>query len=251
VRRALAPLVVGVAAASISCAAAGRGIGLSASPLRLAMKGASARVITVRNPGHRALVVDVSRAGFARSLRGRPRVRPARGAAAWLRLQPRRLRVAAGGKAVLRVASAPPRRAEPGDHPALVLLTTRPLGARRVRVRLRLGVIVVLHVKGRIVRRLDARALIVRREGKRRLLELLLVNRGNVTERLAGDGLRLALLRGSRTIARLRPRRRELLPRSRGIAEFVYRGFARGVIVARIDLRPPVRGRLRSFHVRF
>jgi hypothetical protein len=218
--------------------------------LRLTIKGASAAVITIRNPGHRPLLVDVSRAGFARSLRGRPRVRRARGAAAWLRLRPRRLRVAAGGKSVLRVAAAPPRRAEPGDHPALVLLTTRPLGAHRVRLRLRVGVIVVLHVRGRIVRRIDARALTVRRQGQRRLFELLLVNRGNVTERLRRDGLRLALLRGSRTIATLRPRRRELLPRSRGIAEFVYRGPARGNAVAQIELRQAVRGRLRSFRIR-
>jgi hypothetical protein len=117
-------------------------------------------------------------------------------------------------------------------------------------MRLRLGVMVVLHVKGRIVRRLDARSLGVRRRGKRRVLELLLFNRGNVSERLGGDGLRLVLVRGSRTIATLRPRRRELLPRSRGIAEFVYRGTARGSIVARVQLSRPVRGRSRSFHVR-
>jgi hypothetical protein len=238
------------AAASIPGAAAGRGIGLSASPLRLRLNGPSAGSITVRNPGRRPLVVDVARAGFARSLRGRPRVRPARGAAAWLRLRSRRLRVAAGGKAVLHVASMPPRRAEPGDHPALVLLTTRPLGTHRVRVRLRLGVIVVLHVRGRIVRRLDARGVSVRRQGRRRLLELLLVNSGNVTERLAGDGLRLALLRGSRTITTLRPVPRELLPRSRGIAEFVYNGPERGRVVVRVELRSPVRGRERSFHLR-
>jgi translation initiation factor IF-1 len=150
---------------------------------------------------------------------------------------------------VLHVATAPPRRAEPGDHPALVLLTTRPLGSRRVRVRLRLGVIVVLHVRGRIVRRLDARALTVRRRGSRRLLELRLVNRGNVTERLGADGLRLALVAHGRTVARLRPRSRELLPRSAGIAEFTYRGAARGLAVARIELRAAVRGRPRAFRI--
>jgi len=117
-------------------------------------------------------------------------------------------------------------------------------------VRLRLGVIVVLHVKGRIVRRLEARALTVRREGGTRVLQLLIVNRGNVTERLAGDGLRLVLFRGGRTIARLRPGRRELLPRSRGIAEFVYHGAVRGVVLARIELRSPAHARLRSFRVR-
>jgi hypothetical protein len=142
------------------------------------------------------------------------------------------------------------RRAAPGDHAALVLLTTRPLGVHRVRIRLRVGVIVVLRVPGRVVRSLDARSLAVRREGGRRLLDLLLVNRGNVTERLAADGLRLVLRGRGRMLATLRPRPRELLPHSAGIAEFTYRGAARGSVTARIELRPPVRGRIRSFHVR-
>jgi hypothetical protein len=250
VRRAFSVALLVTAAASIPGSAAGRGIALSATPLRLTLRGASASAITVRNPGRKPLLVNVSRAGFARSLRGRPRVRPARGTVGWLRVRPRRLRVAPGAKVVLHVAAAPPRRAEPGDHPALVLLTTRPSGARRVRVRLRLGVIVVLHVRGRIVRRLDARALTVRRRGSRRLLELRLVNRGNVTERLGHDGLRLSLVAHGRTIARLRPRGRELLPRSVGIAEFAYRGRARGPVVARIELRPPVHGQPRAFRIR-
>ena len=249
-RRALAAAAVGAVAASLPGAATGRGIGLSASPLRLTLRGSSSAAVTVRNPGRRALLVDVSRAGFARTLHGRPRVRPARGAVAWLRVRPRRLRVAPGGKAVLRVRSAPPRRAEPGDHPALVLLTTRPLGARRVRVRLRVGVIVDLRVPGRVVRRLDARALTVRRRPRIRLLELLLINRGNVTERFGADGLRLVLSRNGRPLATLRPRRGELLPRSRGLAEFVYRGSARGRVVVRVALRPSVRGRRRAFHLR-
>jgi hypothetical protein len=117
-------------------------------------------------------------------------------------------------------------------------------------MRLRVGIIVVLHVRGRIVRRLDARALTVRRRGGQRLLDLLVRNRGNVTERLGDDRLRLLLLRDGHTITTLRPRRCELLPRSAGIAEFAYRGPARGNVVARIELRPPVHGRARSFHVR-
>jgi hypothetical protein len=247
VRRALAAAAVGLVAASLPGAATGRGIGLSASPLRLTLRGPSVAVVTVRNPGPRPLLVDVSRAGFERSLRGRPRLRPAGRAAAWLRVRPRRLRVASGGKAVLHVRAAPPHRAEPGDHPALVLLTTRPLATRRVRVRLRVGVIVDLRVPGRIVRRLDARRLTVR---SHRRLELLLVNRGNVTERLGRDGLRLVLSRDGRPLARLRPLRGELLPRSSGLAEFVYRGPARGGVVARIELRPSIPGRRPAFHLR-
>jgi hypothetical protein len=83
-----------------------------------------------------------------------------------------------------------------------------------------------------------------------RLLELRLVNRGNVTERLAGDGLRISLLRDGRKLVTLRPRNRELLPHSAGIAVFAYRGRLRGAVVARVELRPPVRGSQRSFLVR-
>jgi len=250
VRRVLAAAVLAAAAASIPGAAAGRGVAISASPVRLTLRGGSAAAITVRNPGRRPLLVDVSRAGFSRSLRGRPHVRALRGAARWLRLHPRRIRIAARGKVTLHVVAKPPRRAEPGDHPALVLLTTRPLQAHRVRLRLRVGVIVVLRVRGPIVRRLDARRLTVRHAGAWPLLELLLLNRGNVTERLGGATVRLVLFRHGRTLATLRPRGRELLPRSAGLAEFTYHGRARGNVFARVELRPAARGRERFFRVR-
>ena len=248
-RRALIALVLAAAAASIPGAAAGRGIALSASPLRVTLRGASAAAITVRNPGRRPLLVDVSRSGFARSLHGEPRVRPARGPG-WLRLRPKRIRLLAGAKAVLYVRAAPRRHTAPGDHPALVLLTTRPLGVKHVRVRLRVGVIVNLRVRGRIVRHLDAHALAVRRSGVRRLLELRLVNRGNVTEHLGGDGLRLSLSRDGRRFATLRPRSDELLPHSAGVVVFPYGGRVRGTVVARVELRAPVHGSRRAFHLR-
>ena len=242
-------LVLGAAAASIPGAAADRGIGLSASPLRLTLRGAAARTVLVRNPGRQTLRVDVARAGFRRSLRGKPQVRPAGSAAAWLRLSPRRFRLAPGAKTTLHVVAAPARRAAPGDHPAVALLTTRPLGVHHVRVRVRVGILVDLRVRGRIVRRLDARALSVRRRGALRLLDLRLVNRGNVTERLGADGLRLGLIR-RRRLATLRPAPRELLPHSTGIAVFAYRGRLRGPVLARVELRRSVRGPRRGFHVR-
>jgi translation initiation factor IF-1 len=164
-------------------------------------------------------------------------------------MRPKRIRLAPGAKGVLHVRAVPRRRTAPGDHPALVLLTTQPLGVKHVRVRMRLGVIVVLRIRGRIVRRLDARGLTVRRSKTLRLLELRLVNRGNVTERLARDGLRLLLLSGGRRVATLRPRSRELLPHSAGIAVFTYRGRLRGAVLARVELSPPMRGPQRSFRV--
>jgi hypothetical protein len=250
VRRALVALVLAAAAASSSGAAAGRGIGLSASPLRLTLTGDSGSTVTVRNPGRRALLVNVSRAGLSRSLHGRPRVQPARGAATWLRLRPRRFRLAAGAERILHVVAAPPRRAAPGDHQALVLLATRPLGVRRVRVRLRVGVVVVLRVRGRIVHRLDIRGLSVRARGSRRLLDLRLVNRGDVTERLGGKRLRLGLRYHGRIVATLRARRLEVLPHSAGIARFVYRGRVRGRVLARIELGPPLHALARAFWIR-
>ena len=131
-----------------------------------------------------------------------------------------------------------------------MLLTTRPLGVRHVRVRMRVGVMVDLRVRGRIVRRLDARALSVRRRGALRLLELRLVNRGNVTERLVDDGLRLGLMRRGRLLATLRPAPRELLPHSTGIAVFEYRGRLQGSFLARVELRSPVGGNRPDFQVR-
>jgi hypothetical protein len=117
-------------------------------------------------------------------------------------------------------------------------------------VRLRVGVVVIVRVPGRIVHRLEPRSLTARRRGGRWLLELRLVNRGNVAERLGAGRLHVELFRRGRVVARLRARRQELLPHSAGVAEFVYRGRAHGVLVARIELRPPGRGHSRSFLIR-
>jgi hypothetical protein len=177
-------------------------------------------------------------------------MRPARGAVTWIRARPRRFRIAPSAKTALHVVAVLPWRAAPGDHPAVLLLTTRPVGVRRVRLRLRVGVIVDIRVRGRLVRRLDARSLTVRPAGPRRMLELLLVNRGNVSERLDADGIRLVLVRHGRVFAALRPRRQEILPRSKGVAEFAYAGALRGDVLARIVAGPAVRVPRRMFHIR-
>ena len=83
------------------------------------------------------------------------------------------------------------------------------------------------------------------------MLELVLVNRGNVTERLREDRLRLVLLSGGRVFARLRPRSRDILPRSAGIAQFAYHGPVRGNVLAQVETRSTIRGSRRSFHLRF
>jgi hypothetical protein len=226
------------AAAPAPGAAAPAGLGLSAAPAHLRLVGAARATIVVRNPGRRPLVVQAAPAGFALTLRGRPRIER-RGTApgTWLTVRPRRLRVAPGHAAALTVAASPPRGASPGDHAALVVLTSLPRTVAAVRVRLRVGVPVVLHVRGRVVRRLRPLGLAVRRHGRRRVLELRLANRGNVDERLDGVRLRLVLARRGRRVASLAPGRRELLPGGVGLVDFVVPRGVRGPLAARVELR--------------
>jgi hypothetical protein len=229
----LAALAALAAAAAVAHAGAGAAAtGLSVSPLRLTLVGASPATITVENPSGRSVVVAVGRAGFALTLRGTPRVRAENPAAGWLRIRPRRFRLAPHAKRTLHVTSAPPSGTAPGDHPALLLLTTREPGEGRIRVLLRIGVVVLVRVPGKIVRRIEPLGLTVRRRGEVHVLELRLANRGNVA---ALVGLQLELARRGTEVGRLRARRRlELLPHSAGIAEFVYRGRLRGRMTARV-----------------
>jgi hypothetical protein len=230
----LASCVLVLAAASTSTARPP--IALSASPARVTLLGSGQAAIDVTNAGSGAVVVDVSRAGFRLDLRGRPRVAPPGAADPWLVLRPRRLVLASGASASLVVSATLPRRAEPGDHDALVLLTTRPRHAAGVAVRMRIGVVVVVRAPGRIVRRLELRGLHVQRSSRARTLELLVVNRGNVTETIRRSLVKLTLRRRGHAQVRLRPEARELRPRTRGIVAFRYRGRLRGWVTAQATI---------------
>src|SRR5205823_3556159 len=181
----------------------------SASPAHVTLVGAAQATIHLANSGRSPVVVDAGRAGFGLDLRGRPKIVSgdrARRVAAWLTLRPQRLSLQPGASADLIVSSALPSRPQPGDHDALVLLTSRPAHGVRVAVRMRLGIVVVVHVPGAIVRRLELRRLRVRRAGRARVLELFIANRGNVTETLRRDRVTVSLRRHGRTLARLRPK---------------------------------------------
>ena len=218
-------------------------IALSASPARVAIAPQHTEVLHVTNTGRSPAVVLVARAGFVLAPRGRPRV-VARAKPPWLRVRPARLRLAAGETGALRVTAG---RAEPGDHPALLLLRTRPLVRAGVAVRMQIGVVVVLRVPGAIVH--DLR--LVRVGGHAGRLVLVVANRGNVTERLASRPI--LLVRRGRIVGRMVPRRRELLPHSTGIVELGIPPSVRGPLtVAAFGRRvlvpssPRARGRSRS-----
>src|SRR5207302_647447 len=155
-----------------------------------------------------------TRAGFARTLHGKPRIKAATGAAGWLRIRPHRRRLAPHATATFRVTAKPSATARPGDHPALVLLATRPPSNKKVHVTLRVGVVVLVRVAGTIVHHLVPQALSVRRDGTARLFSLRLANRGNVAERIGGARLRLMLSQHGVQKKALRARRLELLPHS-------------------------------------
>jgi P pilus assembly chaperone PapD len=250
--RLLAVFALALASAPADAGIARKPVALMAAPARVVLAGTKRAAVRVTNSGTRPAVVDVSRAGFALTLRGRPRIvrRGARSAASWLKLQPTRLALPARTSASLLVSARIPRNAEPGDHDGLVLLTTRPSAGARVAVRVRLGVVVVVRAPGTVVRRLVLRRLSVARRGGRRLLELRVANRGNVTETLARVRVTVSRVRTGRRLATLGASRRDVRPHSQGILEFRLRRRMRGPVSVRVVIPAAVgRGAIRRTYV--
>ncbi len=211
-------------------------IALTAAPAHVLIEGSGEAAVRVANYGATPLVVDVARAGFALDVRGRPRVvtrGDRRTAVGWIAVRPRSLALRPGEARPLTVAAALPPRAEPGDHDALLLLTTRPRRRGGVAVRMRVGIVVVVRAPGRIVHRLELRALrLVRVAARARILELLVLNRGNVTEELRR--VRASFERGGRVERSPAPLPRQLRPHTRGILRLLYRGSLRGAVAVRV-----------------
>ena len=248
-------LVLALVPASAGAGAARSPVALVAVPAHLALDGTARASVRVTNSGTKPVEVVASRAGFALDLRGRPliaRSDGARSAAQWLTFRPGRFALEPRASISLVVASKLPRHAEPGDHDALVLLSTRPVRHARVAVRLRMGVVVVVRAPGNVVRRLELRGLRVARRGHGRALELVVANRGNVTESLRRARAVVTRARSGRRVATLVARSRELRPRTSGIIEFRLRGRPHGWMTARVLIpAEPGRSRLqRTFRIR-
>jgi hypothetical protein len=226
-------MAAGVAflAASAVAGAARPPVALIASPAHVRLVGSVRAPIAVTNSGSARIVVDVTRARFALDLRGRPRAATQRGS--WLGVAPRLLVLAPGATATLAVSSHVPARAGPGDHSELVLLTSHPVAGPGLPVRVRLGVVVVVRVPGKVVRRVVAVRVRVRRLRRARALELLLTNRGSVTESVGGPCMLAQLRRRNRVLARLRSPGRRILPHASGLVELRYTGRARGRLAVR------------------
>ena len=255
VRAAAAAFALVLVPASAGAGTARAPVALTAAPAHVTLAGSSHTTVRVTNSGTKRVVVDVSRAGFALDLRGRPRIvrsRGARSAARWLTLRPSEVKLGPRSSSSLVVGARVPGRAEPGDHDALVLLRTRPLSNARVAVRLRMGLVVVVRAPGRIVRRLELRGLRVARKGRGRALELVVANRGNVTESLARARAVLSRARSGTPVVTLTARSRDLRPQTRGILEFRFRSPPRGSMTARVVIpaEPGRSGLQRTYRIR-
>jgi hypothetical protein len=229
-------------------------VGLTATPARVSLAGSSTADVRVSNPGSISVVVDVEQAGFSLDLRGQPKVVPRggnRAAAGWLTVRPARFELGAGETRPLAVSARLPEHIEPGDHDALVLLTTRLRRGGGVAVRMRLGIVVVVRAPGRVVRRLALGRLDVRRTRTARILELRIANRGNVTETLARGRVRLLLRRGG-AVTRLGAAPRDLRPQTSGIVQLRYGGRLRGWVTARAEVatEPGMPVLRRTFRIR-
>jgi hypothetical protein len=211
-------------------------LSLVAEPARVQLDGPGSQAIQVTNRGRAPVVLDVQRAGFALDLRGRPRI-VAAALAPWLSVRPKRVAIAPGDAATVTVTGRVLPGASPGDHASVLLLGSRPLIRGTVSVRMRLGVVVVLRVPGRVVHRLTVLGIRSRVAGRRRLLSVRLANRGNVTELVGGQGLAVTLWRRGKRLTKLQVPPRELLPRTRGLLEVTYRGPIRGAVVCRLGDR--------------
>lgn len=221
---------------------------LSASPAHVTLAAGTRTAVHVAAGS--GVVLHASVAGFALDLRGRPRIVAATDAASWLTLKPRTLRVGSGGATVV-VTARRPRAARPGDHSAIVLLTATATSAKSMVVRMRIGLVVTVRVKGRRVRSLVVASVRSKHVTHGSSIDVALANRGNVIESIDGTRLRVVLLRRGRVVARLRPGRRKVLPHTSALVAVGYRGKMRGVVTARVELtRPGGAVARRSFRLR-
>jgi hypothetical protein len=234
---ALVACSVALAAPVVSFGAAGAAtprVAVSVSPARVALAAPGSRRVKLRNNGAARVVVDVTN-----------------GHSEWFVIRPVSVRLDPGRSTVLTLRAPRSRRAEPGNHRALVILTTRPLARGRVNVRLRLGVRVAVRVPGRVIRRLTFGGIRVRQIGSARSILVAAANRGNVT--VALRRVTATLIRHGRAAGRLRSwTRRPLRPGAHGDVELRYRGRLRGAvtIVVRAELAGGAQTGERRYRIR-
>lgn len=215
-------------------------LSVSAWPARVTVAAPGSTTVRVGNPGSAPIRLVVRARGYALDSIGRPRVLAP--TTKWLSGLPNRLVVPAHGVAALHVRVRRPPGARHGDHAQLLLLSTEPPAGRRVVASLRLGVVVVARIPGRLVHRLEMGRIHARRHGRETILAVSVANRGNVDEWLGSGRISVTLVRrGAKPLAvPARPRR--LLARSTGIVDATFRQRLHGRVTVIVVVQPPAEG---------
>lgn len=217
-------------------------VALAVTPAHLELEPPGSRTIRVRNDGTGRLAVDIA-----------PRAAGVRAGAGWLRVRPTHLVLGASQSSLLTLRATRPQHAEPGDHPALVLLTTRLQQARsRLDVHVRVGVRVKLVVPGRVVRDVRLGAVRVQRRRGAWVVSVSVANRGNVTVPLRGN-VQADLIRRGRQVAHARPAaQRALRPGARSAVVLRCNGRLRGevVLTVRLGFGPGIPSVVRRYRIR-
>jgi hypothetical protein len=200
-------------------------VALAVSPASIVLKAPASKRIMLRNTGSEGVVVEVTRRAVGESAAFK----------SWFRVVPASQTIRPGRSATFTLRVSRTSAATPGEHSAVVLLTTRRTSGDRIAVRVRVGVRVRVRVPGRLMRRIDLGRLRV----KRSQMVAWLLNRGNVVVRF---DVSARLLRRGRVIARLRPRRRgTLLPGGRVVIRFARPRRLHGPFVAELRVGRDVR----------
>jgi hypothetical protein len=257
---------IAIAAAALATAgSAGAGsVTIAVDPTQLVLIGASKGSFTLRNPTSKPIPLTAAIGNYVIQRNGtfivNPKLPPKRSSKRWLSISPKHFTLPAKGRFTIEVRSHPGRKAGPGDHHALVLFSTTPSGKGKVLVRTRIGVAVLVRVKGKIKRRIVIGGLSARR--KNHQLRLVLNNRGNINERLLRHRVRVVLKRGKRTVQTLWGPPRDVLPYSGSVYSLAYRKGLKGKMTALVTVRPQngqLEGALaphlrpiqKTFHLRF
>ena len=243
IRRALlAATFVAVAVGGPASAGRDGDVTVSVAPSRVVLDGASQTAVSVTNSGSARTTIDVRIGNYVILADGRvridPKLPPGRSAKHWLTVSPRRVDLAPGETAEVTVTSRPPRSAAPGDHHALLLLSSVPRSSSRVAIRTRVGVTTLVRVGGPVLRQLRPLGLSVKTARNARFVRFAVENRGNVNERFVSARTTLVLRQAGKVVATLHAGTRSILPGTRGDLVFVYRGKVRGDVTAVARVRP-------------
>lgn len=240
---ALPAAVVGVGTGAEKSPPASGDIAMSVQPSEtIVVSGGESKTITLTNTGAVPTKYFMAIGNFdidpEGSVRINPPLTPSRSAADWLKIDPPEVSLGVGKSAKIRVRATPSRSASAGDHGAIALFVTDVANQGQARFRGRIGVPMIVRVRGPLVRKVAIGRISVSRSGKSRVVRVRVINNGNVSERFTRQRISIQLLRGGRTVARLTARTRLFLPGTRGDILGRYNGRLRGRVVVRVTLTP-------------